>query len=285
VKRREKKPPTLALSEEARERLSEWPRDHRGRFEELIEDAASDLQREMLQRAVSCGHSLSELHAFADALRAMTDAEVYDACTLSWNSGLQDSVVARLRAEADPLYAFSANGNALSPREDTPSLPLRHVSAQLLVPPEVSNVVPTRKRAAVRDLGASPDDPGTTTGLNGALAEDLLNASLRGLGIRLSERAVDGPSFPLERALELAAAALERGIPVPVVLGPKAGDHARYALLLQAAPVGSGRAFELHDPTADETVWVNAGDFMNRKELPLSNKTLRRITAIALPKT
>jgi hypothetical protein len=284
LKRRDSAGAALVLSEDARERLSEWPREHRARFDELIEDAASDLQREMLQRALSCGHALSELHAFADALRSMPDAEIYETCTLSWNSGLHDSVVARLRAEADPLYAFSANGNALSPQEETPARPGRHISAQLLVPPEAANVVRTAKRPIV-ELGASPDDPVTGPGPRGAVAEDLLNASLRGLGIHLSERPVDGPSFPLERALELAAAALERGIPVPVVLGPKAGEHHRYALLLQVQPAGSGRAFELHDPTADETVWINAGDFVNRAELPLSNKTLRRITAIALPKT
>jgi hypothetical protein len=284
VKRREKARPGLTLSEDARERLSEWPPAHRARFAELVEDASSDLQREMLHRALSCGHPIPELHAFADALRSMSDAEVYDACTLSWDSGLKDSVVARLRAEADPLYAFSANGNALSPQEDTPSLPLRHVAPQFAVPPEVSNIIPTGRRA-VRDLGASPDDPPSGPTVGGSVAEDLLNASIRGLGIHFSERAVDAPSFPVERALDLAAAAIERGIPVPVVLGPRPGEHIRYALLLQVAPGGSNRAFQLHDPTADETVWVNAGDFVNRRELPLSNKTLRRITAMALPTT
>ncbi|HEX4621725.1 MAG TPA: hypothetical protein VH208_09180 [Myxococcaceae bacterium] len=275
MKRRDPAGAALVLSEDARERLSEWPREDRGRFDELIEDAVSDLQREMLQRALGCGRSLSELHAFADALRALPDQEIYETCTLSSSSGLHDSVVARLRAEADPLYAFTANGNTLSPR---------HTFVHRVVPPEAANVVQTAKRPIV-ELGASPDDPVTGPGSEGALAEDLLNASVRGLGIHLRERPVDGPSFPLERALDLAAAALERGIPVPVVLGPKAGEHHRYALLLQVQPAGSSRAFELHDPTADETVWINAGDFVNRAELPLSNKTLRRITAIALPKT
>ena len=76
----------------------------------------------------------------------------------------------------------------------------------------------------------------------------------------------------------------ERGLPVPLSLGAGAQKYSRYALILQVAPAGTSRAFQLHDPVSKETVWANEGDLLGRNELPFSNKSLRRITAIALPR-
>ena len=53
------------LGEEAREKLGAWPAKARALFKELVEDASSEMQRELLQRAVAAGHSPAEIHAFA----------------------------------------------------------------------------------------------------------------------------------------------------------------------------------------------------------------------------
>ena len=45
-----------------------------------------------------------------------------------------------------------------------------------------------------------------------------------------------------DRALDSAAAALKRGLPVPVILGAGAQKYSRYALILQVAPAGISRA-------------------------------------------
>ena len=74
-----------------------------------------------------------------------------------------------------------------------------------------------------------------------------------------------------------------RGVPIPIVLGPSPGEYRRYALILQVSTTGKSRAFQLHDPFTQETVWVNEGDLFARTELPFATKTHRRITAIALP--
>ena len=115
------KRPGDMLSNEVREHLERWPAKERALFLELLEDAPSELQREFLQRTVAAGHSPPEVHAFADALRSMSDAEAFVACTLEADAPDGYTVVQLLRAEADPLYAFELKGGELSPNEEMQS--------------------------------------------------------------------------------------------------------------------------------------------------------------------
>ncbi len=107
-----------ALGEEAKEKLNAWPSKARALFKELVEDAASELQRELLQRAVAAGHSPAEMHAFADELRGLDDEQAFDACTLDAHAPEGYTVVQLLRAEADPLYAYELKGHSLTPADD-----------------------------------------------------------------------------------------------------------------------------------------------------------------------
>lgn len=111
------------LDEEAREKLTGWPKQAQGLFKELLEDAASDLQRELLSRALAAGHSPNEVHAFADELRGMSDDEAFESCTIDVDTGGDYTVAQLLRAESDPLYAFELKGGEISPADDEPSRP------------------------------------------------------------------------------------------------------------------------------------------------------------------
>ncbi len=107
-----------ALSEEALDKLSAWPVKSRALFKELVEDAPSELQRELLQRAVAAGHTPAEIHAFADELRVLEDEQAFNACTLDADAPAGYTVMQLLRAEADPLYAYELKGHALSPADE-----------------------------------------------------------------------------------------------------------------------------------------------------------------------
>ncbi|MBI3184949.1 MAG: hypothetical protein HYZ28_22645 [Myxococcales bacterium] len=292
------------LSSEAQEELSRWSEGDRALFGELMQDAGSEVQREMLRRALAAGHSPAELHAFADAMRAMPDEEIFAACTLGDGGRAPHSIVARLRAEADPIYGFTLNGHLLTPKlDDDPGpayspagrakIPLPPPSVMVRPPPEPlrkaefeqESSVARGRKLDLHDLGASPDSEPSAMREEGRIAEELLNEAVRPLGIAYREQAVDGPKLKLEKAIEAAHAALARGVPVPVILGPAVGEYRRYALILQVVTTGKSRAFQIHDPFAQETVWVNEGDLFARAELPFAQKSLRRITAIALPRT
>lgn len=289
------------------ELLAGWSKKDRRLFAELMEDAGSELQKEMLRRALAAGHSAAELHAFGDAIRPLSDEEIFEACTLSAASPPRQAPVAdRLWAEADPLFAFVRNGHTLTPQGEEAGPAFRSRAHERMkgirLPPGVK-VAPTDmptapglgesdsattgtglRRLRARELGMSEPAPSIPGIALTRFAEDLFNEAVKPLGLTFVEQGVDGTGMRLEDALIAAGEALLRGVPVPVVLGSDVGDFRRYALLLQVHRSEGARAFELHDPFVPETVWVNDRDFLGRKELPLTDKAHRRITAIALPR-
>jgi hypothetical protein len=118
------------------------------------------------------------------------------------------------------------------------------------------------------------------------IAQELLNEALHPLGVSFREQPVDGAGAPkLEDLLPHAAQALQRGYPVPVMLGPAAGQDRRVALFLQVQQSGKSRAYQLFDVLSQEIAWVNEGDLLSRTELPFASKHNRRITRIALPQS
>ncbi|MBK7863039.1 MAG: hypothetical protein IPJ65_31410 [Archangiaceae bacterium] len=333
------------VSAEARKTVDGWPETSRGLFSELLEDAPTDLQRELLNRAVAAGHSAAEVHAFADALRGLGDVEVFDRCTVDHQVAAGYSVVQLLKAEADPLFAFKLKGGELSPRDDAPRLPAGYsppgspnrprpgfeltdprlaqhrfdsgagpalrknprAAHELGQSPEANEETVLKKNPALarRELGESavakvdgPSAPRASMGAprprpslgavaaspGSALAPEQLNEALQSLGVSFKEQQVDGPNQPrLEEVMAQAAQALQKGLPVPVALGPAPGQDRRLALFLQLQVSGKSRAYQLFDVLSQELAWINEGDLFARAELPFASKQNRRITRIALP--
>jgi hypothetical protein len=311
-----------ALREEARDKLGTWPKRARELFKELIEDASTEMQRELLQRAVAAGHTPAEIHAFADELRGLRDNEAFERCTLDANAPDGHTMAQLLRAEADPLFAYELKGHRLTPGDDDrhglgPAVPLEvpvheleamsvavsnrrarpkfdsaskpAVARGRTAPVSSSSSAP--KRVDLNDLGESIDavprsrgsDPGGVPASTGRLMEDLLNEATRELGVSFREQDVDDATLSLEAALASAAAAVARGIPVAVAIGPTLGQHRRLAILLQTSTSAGKRAWQLFDPFSGELCWASEGDLLARAELPFENKANRRITRIALP--
>lgn len=308
------------VSSEARSKVDGWAEKSRGLFTELLEDAPTDMQRELLNRAVAAGHSAAEVHAFADALRGLTDGEAFDKCTIERVLAPDYSIVQLLKAEADPLFAFTLKGGEISPADEGPKLP--DPSLPYVPPgapgrdrPKFDQTDPkirlrqlgsfdakedgALKKTAVqasRELGASPDAPRVSKPQSGShapvlpagsgpiLAQDLLNEALHLLGVTYREQPVDGTGqSKLEEVMTQASSALARGLPVPVALGPAPGQDRRLALFLQVQTSGKSRAYQLYDVLSQELAWINEGDLFARTELPFASKHNRRITRIALP--
>lgn len=299
------------LQTESDARLEGWRASERALFEELMQDARSALQRELLLRVVAARHTPAEVHAFADEIRPLDDAQLYAACTVDprtvrrTRTGEEMTVAQRLRAEADPLYAFELQGRRLSPRlEDDPGPAydaeggrprprFRAPAALFANAGESTSFEASLARGSPlrgRELGASREAPsftregGAPSGAErGPLAQ--LDAAVAGLGLSFRDEPVDGGKLTLEKALELAARALEGGFVVPASLGRKAGEDGRQVLLLQVVttPAKRTRAFQLHDPFSGETVWANERDLVARTELPFASKQWRRITRVFLP--
>ena len=302
------------VSDEATDQLALWSARARELFEELLDDAGSDLQREFLQRAVAAAHTPAEVHAFADELRGMSDEEAYDACTLNEDAPKDYTVSQLLRAEADPLFAFELMGGTIEPNEDasTPGFDpapraLKTLELEVVGPADAVvaavakkkssdsfeaessaprarrldwNDLPTERPAPTRKDSGPPSSGGTR------FLENLLAEATRGLSISWKEMDVDVPGgLSMADALASAAGALSRGIPVPCAVGPSPGEHRRFIVLMQLNTSGKSRAWQLYDPFSSELLWANEGDLLAKAELPFANKMNRRLTRIVLPQS
>ena len=115
-------------------------------------------------------------------------------------------------------------------------------------------------------------------------ADDLFNDALKPFGLTVDEHVLDDEKITVEKVLALATESLLKGLPVPIVLGSAKGDHRRYALMLQVVLSPTGRSFQVHDPFAQETVWINDTDLLGLSQLGFAEKAHKRITAITLAK-
>jgi len=401
---------TDLITIEAQRYLDEWDEDDLQLFVELLEDAGSELQREMLNRVVAMGHSPTELHSFGDSIRGLGDEQLFGLCTPPDDMPVRTpaQMEARLRAEADPLVAFRLNRSSAAAAPGAPppepravpqaevvqqavqqtakaglkvqfSLSQSYDGSRPIGPPEPTGLLPavsTPSPSAARGesaeagvlrsrgpqhqvrlpaalmaearsqppaapppgapapsgarppagaapapsgarppVGAATTAPGAPRPPVGAaplagprppgpapasapagaaaapapkkeerkgFADDLFNEALKPFGFSLDEHVIDDEKITVEKVLPLATESLLRGVPVPVVLGSAKGDHRRYALVLQATFAASGRSYQLHDPFAQETVWVNDTDLLGLSQLGFSEKAHKRITAIAL---
>jgi hypothetical protein len=293
------------LHQEVEAQVEAWSQADRRLLGELMEDAGTELAREMLLRALAAGHTAAELHAFADAIRGMEDAALYAACAVDAAADLP--VAHRLRAQSDPLFALELNGRPLSPRlEDDPGpayesadgrpRPRFRAPPALFVKDERETFEASLARGTplrARELGASegdapsfgrkPPPPAPSATVPSSSGRSFLDEAGLPFGFGFREMPVDAGRLTLEKALEAAAKSLAAGMPVPAALGRRAGEQGRWVLILQFATTARARAFQLHDPFAGETVWANERDLLARNELPFSAKTFRRITAVALP--
>lgn len=301
------------ISDEAQDQLDQWPPTARVLFTELLEDAGSDLQRELILRAVASAHTPGEVHAFADQLRAMSDEDAYEACTLHDTAPEDYTVSQLLRAEADPLFAFELKGGTIEPNEVTPAftppprqaVKIRNLNDEPMVDPLVAAL--SRKRSSESFEAESPgvrpksldwnelqpnrppppkkdDSLGSSQGTR--FLEGILGEATRSLQISWKEHDVDLPGgMSMQEAVASATGALARGIPVPCAVGTRAGDHRLFVVMLQLSTSGKNRAIQLYNPFSTEVLWVNEGDLLASYELPFANKMNRRITRIVLPQS
>ncbi len=281
----------FTFSDEAKDQLEKWSPKAKKTLDELLEDAGSDLQRELLARAIAAGHTPAEVHAFADEIRALPDDTAFQACTLDDAAPNDFTVSQLLTAESDPLFAFELKGGHLDPAEDDGEAPAPE-------PPDAQG--PAKKGAAAtfdshqhlphasaaREWGATPSAPPKAPpgGAAHRLLEDLVNEATRAFSVswREHELDVDG-GLSLDEALPVALKAVIAGTPVPCAIGPKAGDSRRLILLLQVSTTGKTRAWQLYDPLSSELLWANEGDLLARTELPFANKAMRRLTRMVIP--
>jgi hypothetical protein len=254
----------------------------RQRYTELLEDASTPLQREMIRRAFTAGHSAAQLHAFADAVRGFSDAEVYARCTFQPNASKPTEMHTLLKAQSDPLTAFRLNGGILTPSSmELPALetkqarPAVHKARTPGFQADSKEATPHTKRTLHPAAPKRVNDH--------SLFEHALAGVSTALGVSWSELLADSKAARL-RALDAAHASLEGGLVVALALRPVKGDGLTFALALQSNVSHSTRAFEILNVANSQSAWVNQGDLVNGNELPFEDKRFRMLCRVGLPR-
>ncbi len=252
------------------------------RLRELLEDAASPLQAELLKRGIAAGRSIGELHAFGDAIRGMTDAALFQACAV--NSAAKGNLLMKtlLEAQADPLAAFVLNGGVLTPSVEPVTSP-QTVSKKTPSKTFMGDSEPTQPHRLLRpkpgDLGV-----GNASDTDFSSLQSSLNSLCRGLNVSWTVYEVGaGQKMSVAAALQQALAQVDRGQCIPFGLRPLKGEGLGYLLALQVRKSTSGTAFQLLDVASSEALWVHEGDLLHGRELPFADKRLRIVCRTALP--
>ncbi len=265
-----------------RAQVATWLPKSRALLNELLEDATSDLQREMIVRSISVGHSPAEIHAFADELRSLSDRQIFEMCTLAVRRPPEATVEQLVRIEADPLTAFEMNGGKIEPNEDDELLArvAEPIDRQLSRQIQMSRTFFADARATVGVVPASSE----LASRSHELLADLLGNATRALGITWAEYDVVGiGAASVQALLDRSAEALNAAMPVVAVLGSTQHVHRRFVLILQVQQSSKTRAWQLYEPLSREVRWLNEGDLTSEAELPFSDPGCHMVTRIILP--
>lgn len=263
----------------ARAKMNAWKKAERVEFLTQFRKTSSGLQREFLLRSLAAEHSPGEMNAFARRIRLMTDRALAIACTASEaaHNGTKRSFEQLLRAEADPLYAFILNGQSLEAIQHDDDIHQPSVITAQSAPFQVFG--------AQRSYDLGSDEPPRTSRITRAVNgfEEKFCQAVRALGYQYRLETVGESGLSVDEAVDALVKAVSAGQPVPAMLGNLTGAAKRRVLFIQSWDADRGTALEMHDPHTGETVWVNDADLRGEKELPLSNKALRRLLEVALP--
>lgn len=276
-----------AVGAQARSQVDAWPVAAQQLFAELWEDAPSELQRELLSRAVAHGHSIAEVHAFADALRPLNDAQAFDRCTTKARHRTGRPLSEMLLSESDPVRAFVLNGGEISP--GGPAGP-RDIPPPPTVAPKPKNrpTFDEREEGGAKkthaflasELGKSPSEVSRIK----APVHDLLTDALKRFYVTYREEMMTGATpASFDSIAAKLATAVSDGIPVAAALGSSEGEERRLVLFLQVQMSGDVRAYELLDVISQEVVWVNEKDLTTGLENHFSDKRNGRVLRFILP--
>lgn len=251
---------TPSQLERAGEKLSALSPADRAKFDELLAQAGSDLERAWLLKGLAAGHNVTEMTTFAASIRGKDEAWLNDHLSLIDRGGAGDQdrrgidvrqyedttcgttslIVAR--AEADPLYALSLtegnfDENFKAERDRVHEWTNTHrVPGGLPHWPESLGTLPPDMAAYMNEYSAA-----TGVEYDWRLVDDT------------NQRDVSGD-------LRDTLTAANSGSPVPMLVSDQnPGNGMHYVLVVGH----EGGNVMIYEPTSGETVSVPESDFLN----------------------
>lgn len=255
-------------------------------FDNLLQRAGAANEQRYLYKALASGHSLAELTTFATRIRGKSAAWMQNNLRLTgsttgtgvqqqWSHSCNVTTVQAVRGEMDPIYALrihdeNPNFGVVDDADATRRNPRLAAEQQA----GLESVYGGTKFGAHSGVAAARG----AAGGRGRWADDLLNQMSNVTGLTYSTQLV-GPDVTAAQARARIDTAVDRGMPVPIVIGNGAGQYTHYVLVTGRA-AGPPPTYTIHDPWSGRTV--------TRTQAQMRNGTLNiagsnQITAIEDP--
>jgi hypothetical protein len=255
-------------------------------FRALLQNAGSAMERAFLCKALAAGRSLSDIAAFADTIRGMSDNWLLrnlNVVDLNEADGVERGIIQQygnscgptsvqvIRASADPIYALALRSAG----------PIEQASEHAVSAPDtIPNQMLAGEQRAILDThaAAGTGNPATdrTQPTGGAWVEGEMNALASATGVTYQTRIV-GTQITLDAALDVLRTNLTAGIFVPIVVGGSVGDTAHYVMAMAI----SGNRIQIHDVATGDTIWRTVQEFKDSTLNLPSGHTM--LTAIDVP--
>jgi tetratricopeptide (TPR) repeat protein len=281
----------ITQANRARTRLAALEPADRSGFISLTRQAASDIERLYLYKALASGHSIREIETFANRIRGQNAQWLNDNLRLSgsssgtgvqqqWSHSCNATMVQAVQGEMDPIYSLRIH-------DENPNFATVNNSNGMAQNPnlatEQNNMLTSTYNGG---LAGSVGWSGIAVargagGGRGRWADDLLNQRSATTGMSFTTRRV-GTDITLSNLIATMDASLRQGMPVPIVIGNGLNQFTHYVLVTSLTPATATvpTTYTIHDPWSAQTVTRTITQ-INNGTLGIANSN--QITAIEIP--
>ncbi len=274
-----------AQAQRANDKFDKLSPEEKEKFQKILDNAGSSDERMYTWKAFAACHSVEECSDFGDKIRGKDADWMQDNLKLTgstdgtgvqqqWSHSCNATTAQAVRGEMDPVYA-------LKEHEDNPNMGSVDATDATADNPKLAQ--------EQKDMLES-EYVGPASGKHTGVAANRDNVSKTGSGRWASDQFNDvsdvtGVTYTTEKnpnvddALKSVDAGVDKGVPVPIVIGNGPGKFTHY-VLVTGKDEGPPKTYTIHDPWSGDTVTRSADDVKNGKiNIAGSNK----ITAIENP--
>ncbi len=229
-------------------------------LEHVMKAAKSDKERLYIQKGLASGHSVAELRTFAHEIAGKDDEWMQDHLGLTgdshgkgvkqqWSMSCNATTVEAVLGQLDPIYALKMH-------KDNPNLSKADDSNAMALNPKMAadqKAMLETRYADGTEGGRAHNRGGPDPNQRGRWNTDLLNKNKASTGLTFTHKAV-GTDVTVDQVVDELTADVQKGLPVPLVIGDGSPEHtnAHYVLVLATA-AGPPRFFAIHDPASGDT--------------------------------
>jgi len=260
-------------SKRVKTKYGELSSKDKDKFDALLLKAKSASEQRYIYKALAAGHTVDEAKVFADRIRGKNAAWMQNNLKLTgsttgtgvqqqWRHSCNITTVQAVRGEMDPIYALKTH-------DENPNFAT------------VDDADATKKNpklAAEQKAGLESKYAGTKFGKHsgvavargaagggGRWADDLLNNLTKTTGLKYTPKTVGGAGsdLTLAKARTSIDSGLDKGMPIPIVIGDNGANKYGHYVLVTGKVKGPPKKYTIHDPWSGKTVTRTEDDFKN----------------------